>query len=187
MPVLLAVPAIALCTIMGATLFPRHTYRLQSALKLTDTTSQHYQVVEGSVKDGDTFRVSDGREELEIQLCGIDAPESKQPLGLESRDHLKALIDQGDGGIVLVKAGSARHGHTVAEAFVLTGREDEPEIHLNSEMLMSGMAYLETAFVDTCSNGHLFTAAEERAQKQTVGVWALTNQEKPWKNKANRP
>ena len=128
--------------------------------------------------------MSDGSKELEIQLCGIDAPETEQPLGLESRDHLKALIDQGDGGIVLVKAGSARNGHTVAEAFVLTGREDEPEIHLNSEMLMIGMAYLEPAFVDTCSNDHLFAVAEGVAKEQTVGVWALTDPEKSWEYRA---
>ena len=34
--------------------------------------SEHYQIVEGSVYDGDTLRVTDGRKELKIRFCGID-------------------------------------------------------------------------------------------------------------------
>lgn len=37
-------------------------------------TSERYRLVEGSVYDGDTLRVTDGRQEIKIRLCGIDAP-----------------------------------------------------------------------------------------------------------------
>jgi endonuclease YncB( thermonuclease family) len=37
--------------------------------------SKTYQLVAGSVHDGDTLRVTDGGEEIKIRLCGIDAPE----------------------------------------------------------------------------------------------------------------
>jgi endonuclease YncB( thermonuclease family) len=48
------------------------------------------QVKPGSVHDGDTLRVVRGNEELKIRLCGIDAPEIKQTLGIESRDYLRS-------------------------------------------------------------------------------------------------
>ena len=44
----------------------------------------------GSIYDGDTLRVVRGNEELKIRFCGIDAPELKQPLGVESRDYLRS-------------------------------------------------------------------------------------------------
>ena len=44
--------------------------------------SQSWQVVPGSVYDGDTLRVRRGVEELKIRFCGIDAPEKKQPRGI---------------------------------------------------------------------------------------------------------
>jgi hypothetical protein len=43
----------------------------------------------------DTLRATDGDQEFKIQLCGIDALEKDQPMGVESRDHLQELIDQG--------------------------------------------------------------------------------------------
>ena len=38
--------------------------------------SEHYQIVEGSVYDGDTLRVTDGRKETKIRLCGVDGATS---------------------------------------------------------------------------------------------------------------
>jgi len=75
--------------------------------KATDSIpdSELYYLVEGSVYDGDTLRVrrcDEQCEELKIRLCGIDAPEKDQQLGVESRDHLRSLIDQGfeDGRLI---------------------------------------------------------------------------------------
>ena len=56
-----------------------------------------------SIYDGDTLRVINGAEELKVRFCGIDAPEKDQPLGIESRDHLRSLIDQGDGTVYLIR------------------------------------------------------------------------------------
>lgn len=52
--------------------------------------AEQWQVKPGSIHDGDTLRVVRGNEELKIRLCGIDAPELKQPLGIESRDYLRS-------------------------------------------------------------------------------------------------
>ncbi|MEN9871990.1 MAG: hypothetical protein RLZZ171_2982 [Cyanobacteriota bacterium] len=53
------------------------------------------QVKPGSVHDGDTLRVVRGSEEKKIRLCGIDAPELKMPLGIESRDYLRSVCPKG--------------------------------------------------------------------------------------------
>ncbi len=47
----------------------------------------------GSVYDGDTLRVFCNGQESKIRFACIDAPETKQTGGIESRDHLRSLID----------------------------------------------------------------------------------------------
>ncbi|MEM8723285.1 MAG: hypothetical protein AAGE84_29030 [Cyanobacteria bacterium P01_G01_bin.39] len=56
----------------------------------SDNYGSQWQVKPGSIYDGDTLRVVRGNEELKIRFCGIDAPELKQPLGVESRDYLRS-------------------------------------------------------------------------------------------------
>ena len=53
-----------------------------------------YQLVPGSIYDGDTLRVTDGSQEIKVRLCGIDAPERDMPMGVESRDHLRNIVAQ---------------------------------------------------------------------------------------------
>ena len=103
--------------------------------------SEYYTIVPNSIYDGDTFRVSNGSEELKVRLCGIDAPEKDQALGTEYRDHLRRLIDAGSGQVILVKTDTDQYGRIIAEAFIPTGNGDE-EIHLNSKMVADGMAYV---------------------------------------------
>ena len=95
--------------------------------------TEYYQVVKGSIYDGDTLRVARGGQELKIRLCGIDAPEKDQAGGIESRDHLRSLVAQGDGSIGVVPIEKDRYGRTVADLFVI--RPDDSEIHLNSQMI----------------------------------------------------
>ena len=56
---------------------------------------ERWQLKPGSIYDGDTLRVVKGDEELKIRFCGIDAPEvkPKQPMGIESRDYLRSLVE----------------------------------------------------------------------------------------------
>ena len=60
-----------------------------------DNHAEEWKVKPGSIYDGDTLRLIDSDRELKIRLCGIDAPELKQPLGIESRDYLRSLIAKG--------------------------------------------------------------------------------------------
>ena len=49
---------------------------------------EEYQLVPGSIHDGDILRVTNGSEELKLRLCGIDAPSHLKisPLTIEKRD-----------------------------------------------------------------------------------------------------
>ncbi len=161
-------------------LSPKTAEQLTTRLEPTSSgTSQHYDLVPGSVYDGDTFRVSDGNQEIKVRLCGMDAPEKDQATGIESRDHLRSLIAQGNGRIILVPTDIDQYGRTVAEAFVPTDNGDE-EIHLNAQMVGDGMAYVYPQYVGSCPNGVRMQAAEEDTKQQVIGVWANPVSQKPW-------
>lgn len=140
--------------------------------------SQNMWLVRGSIYDGDTLRVTDGKTETKIRFCGVDSPEIDQPMGVAARDHLRALVDKGEGGqIIVVPIEKDRYGRTVADLFIDLG--DDEEIHLNSQMVMDGMAYHYERYSGSCQPGVL-AKAEAIAKKQSAGVWQNPNAEKPW-------
>ena len=146
--------------------------------------TEWYQVVPGSIYDGDTLRVERGGQELKVRLCGIDAPELKQAGGIESRDHLRSLVAQGDGAIGVVAVEKDQYKRTVADLFVI--RPDGSEIHLNSQLVMDGMAYHYEKYSGSCPQPDVLVRAEEIAKEQSVGVWAKPNAEKPWEYRKQR-
>ena len=141
--------------------------------------SEQYQLVPGSVYDGDTLRVTDGSKEIKIRLCGIDAPEKEQPMGIEARDHLRDLIAQGDGSLIVVPVKRDRYERTVADVFVpLAGTEEE--IHLNTQMVLDGYAYHYEQSSSDCPDDYLLARVEERAKASGLGVWVNPDAERPW-------
>ena len=99
-------------------------------------------------------------------------------MGIEARDHLRSLIDQGEGSLVVVPVEQDRYGRTVAEIFVpMAGTEEE--IHVNTQMVLDGMAYQYARHSGGCPNGMLLAGAEGRAKAQSVGVWGRTEVVKP--------
>ena len=138
-----------------------------------------WQVKEGSIYDGDTLRVVRGNEEKKIRFCGTDAPEIKQKLGVESRDYLRSLIAKGDGTIYVLEVESDRYGRTVAELFMPLKDNSEQEIHLNTEMIMAGMAWHYEQYSGNCPNQYGFEIAESIARDEKVGVYSGSHIE-PW-------
>ena len=98
--------------------------------------------------------------------------------GIESRDHLRSLVAQGDGYIGVAPVEKDRYGRTVADLFVML--EDDVEIHLNSQMVMDGHAYHYAQYSDSCPQPEILTRAEEIARKQSMGLWSNPGAEKPW-------
>ena len=103
----------------------------------SQTESLRCEVVKDSIYDGDTFRVEcDGRQ-LKIRLCGIDAPEVKQPLGIESRNYLRSLVASSQSQVMVIEMDRDRYGRSVAEVLL---ESPSGEQSVQEEMLKAGMA-----------------------------------------------
>jgi endonuclease YncB( thermonuclease family) len=142
--------------------------------------SQYYQLKEGSVYDGDTFRVIDPNgQELKLRVACIDAPEKKQALGIESRDYLRSLLAKNPNKLIVVEKEREGYGRMVAEIFVPTGKGDE-EIPISGMMIKEGMAYYYAQYSKNCSdNAERYAQLEKEAKRSRVGVWKNPNAMKP--------
>ena len=142
--------------------------------------SQYYQLKEGSVYDGDTFRVIDPNgQELKLRIACIDAPEKKQALGIESRDYLRSLLAKNPNKLIVVEKEREGYGRMVAEIFIPTGKGDE-EIPISGMMIKDGMAYYYAQYSKNCSdNAERYAQLEKEAQRSRVGVWKNPNAMKP--------
>lgn len=129
------------------------------------------------VADGDTITVVRGSQKEKIRFCGIDAPESKQPLGKESKAHLQQLINEAKGEVQLSMIESDRYGRQVAEVFTVLG--DGKEKFLQEELLKAGLAYHYAKYSSNCPNRDALVDAEAIALANRAGVWS-GNYEKPW-------
>ncbi|MEL7224855.1 MAG: thermonuclease family protein [Cyanobacteria bacterium J06576_12] len=169
-----------LAVAITAKISPQWVERLTSPLEPEYSgNSESYTLVPGSIYDGDTFQVSNGVDEIKVRLCGVDAPEKDQALGTESRDHLRSLIAQGRGRVTLIKTDTDQYGRTIAEVFIPTGNGEE-EIHVNSQMVADGMAYVYPQYVGSCPNAEPMKIAERVAKDASAGVWANPVSQKPW-------
>ena len=100
-------------------------------------------------------------------------------MGIEARDHLRSLIAQGDGSLIVVPVKRDRYDRTVADVFVvLPGREEE--IHLNTQMILDGYAYHYEQYSGDCPDDYLLARVEERAKAAGLGVWMNPDLERPW-------
>lgn len=143
--------------------------------------SEEYQVI--SVHDGDTITVQGSWGKQKIRLCGIDAPELEQPLGYESRDLARSLVDEAGNNIVLMPIEKDRYGRTVAEVFVVL--KDGQEKSLQEELLKSGLAYVYEQYVSDCLNADPMRSAEAIARSKRTGVWSGSHV-KPWDYRRQR-
>lgn len=149
-----------------------------------EITPETWQVKEGSIYDGDTLRARRGEEEQKIRFCGIDAPGKKMPMGVEARDHLRSLVEIGNGEVLLVPVEKDRYGRTVAEVYVKDSRSTA--INLNVQMVRDGYAWHYERYSGNCPIRDEFAIAQEMAQKESLGIWS-GNPQAPWDyRKANK-
>ncbi|MEG4329231.1 thermonuclease family protein [Microcoleus sp. herbarium5] len=134
-----------------------------------------YEVVPKSVHDGDTLRVRSPKGEiLKVRFACIDAPELKQPLGEESRNHLRSIINKGNNKVRLQPITVDRYGRTVAQLWNNNGL-------IQSQMTIAGMAYGYEQYKRDCPNWEAVRSTEAQAQEAQIGVWKLPGSgEKPW-------
>ena len=66
----------------------------------------------------------------------------------------------------------------IAEAFIPLA-DNEAEIHLNSQMVEDGMAYVYPQYVGSCPNAEPMRMAERTAKAAVIGVWNNAQSQKP--------
>lgn len=121
------------------------------------------------ISDGDTMTVySETQEKLRIRFAGIDAPETDQPGGLESKAHLMELLPKGT-GIKLDEQTKDRYGRTVA----IVRRNGR---NINLEQIRSGHAWVYRQY----NNSHEDIGAEHEARSMRKGLWANASPIAPW-------
>ncbi len=151
---------------------------IDNILPTNEPNSIYGRVVPDSVYDGDTIRIvnRDNGEEIKIRFCGIDAPEMKQPGGIEARDYLRSLLpDNAD--VVIVPIEPDRYGRLVADIF---NDSVQGETYINGNMVLNGYAWHYERYSANCSDRQALITAETLAKQNNLGVYADPNAKKPW-------
>ena len=133
-----------------------------------------YEVIANSIHDGDTLRVRSSKGEvLKVRFACIDAPELKQPLGQESRNYLRSMINEAGGKVKVKVINTDRYGRSVAEIWTKSGL-------LQSRMTGAGMAFAYDQYSKDCPNWDAVKSSEKEAMEFKLGVWRSPNFERPW-------
>jgi endonuclease YncB( thermonuclease family) len=140
-----------------------------------------YEVIPGSIHDGDTLRVRSPKGEiLKIRFACVDAPELKQGLGEESRNYLRSMINEAGGKVKVQIVDTDQYGRSVAELWTKSGL-------LQSRMTAAGMAFAYDQYSKNCPHWDAVKSSEKAASELKVGVWRSPNFERPWDyRKSNR-
>ena len=139
------------------------------------------------VLDGDTFHClpdttingakihKDGT--ISVRLRGVDAPEKRQPSGMDAKESLKELI--GKKTVKLDIKDIDRYGRVAAYVFV-------NGMNVNLEQVKRGLAWAYTEYLDRPYASEFYDA-EKQARKQRLGLWKELNPTPPWEwRKKNR-
>jgi len=119
-----------------------------------------------SIHDGDSVRVTYGKESIRIRLLGIDAPEIDQPRGDDSLRHLAALTDD---TVYIEPAGYDGFGRMLAVLWA----SHRSRASVNEHMVWGGMAY---AFL---TEDAALLEAQAEAMIAQRGVWGDENSVHP--------
>lgn len=128
-----------------------------------------------SVSDGDTVRITNGRNTERIRLCGIDAPEKAQERGQEARDRLVELVR--DRQIRPYFVERDKYGRMVAELFAI---DETGEVFVNEAMARAGLAWHYAQYSGNCPNRDAIAMASELAIAQRAGVHGDPGAIAPW-------
>src|SRR5205823_6715122 len=142
----------------------------------TPTVSSTGQVLTGHVvrvADGDTVTILDSTNtQHRIRLQGIDAPESHQAFGTQSKQSLSQLIFDKDVTVEYQK--TDRYGRLVGK-IILDGAD------INLEQVKAGMAWHYKDYEDeqTLTDRDLYARAEDEARNARRGLWVDANPIEP--------
>lgn len=114
------------------------------------------------VSDGDTLTcLTNQRQSIKTRLHGIDAPESKQAFGTQSKISLSNLVYGKD--VVLNVKDRDKYGRTVADVLI-NGKS------ANLAQVENGMAWAYRQYLKG-DDALVYVAAETRAKSAKRGLW----------------
>ena len=114
-----------------------------------------------AISDGDTIKVLDAQKvQHKIRLDAIDAPETGQAFGTQSKRYLSNLASGRN--VRIVYSGTDRYGRILGTVFI-GGR------NINLMLVEAGYAW---HYVQFAPDRREFTEAEARARKARKGLWA---------------
>lgn len=126
-----------------------------------------------SVYDGDTITLQTEAGTKKIRLAGIDAPEIKQPYGIESRDALRqGVLNQ---SVTVDTTKLDKYGRFVGK--VLIDGED-----INLKQVTRGLAWVYVKYMGelTGEDRLKYQYAQEEAQQGRLGLWSQVAAVEPW-------
>jgi endonuclease YncB( thermonuclease family) len=127
-----------------------------------------------AVADGDTLTVLEANQQQHaVRLSGIDAPESDQPYGTVSGDHLERLVSDKDVAVLYDKLD--RYGRIVGK--VIVDNQDA-----NLKQVQTGLAwhYKHYQSEQSLRDRERYAKAETDARNAAIGLWAEANPIAPW-------
>ena len=125
------------------------------------------------IADGDTITVLDGiNAQHRIRLQGIDAPESHQAFGTQSKKNLSNMIF--DRQVTVEYEKTDQYGRIVGK-ILLDGKD------INLEQIKAGMAwhYKEYQREQSPTDRELYARAEDEARHARRGLWADADPAEP--------
>jgi micrococcal nuclease len=125
------------------------------------------------VADGDTIRVLVNREEKTVRLEGIDAPETRQSFGNQSKRALSQMVFGRD--VSVLYSAEDRAGRIVG---MITMDGDD----INAKMIEQGWAWHYREYGEE----RRFAELERKAKSAKLGIWADPNPLPPWEFRARQ-
>lgn len=118
------------------------------------------------VSDGDTLTcLTNGNKQYKVRLHGIDAPESRQDFGTQSRNSLSSLVFGKN--VTLNVKDTDKYGRSVADVLI-NGKS------ANLSQVENGYAWAYRQYL-TGNDKTVYVAAENRARAAKLGLWAMPN------------
>ncbi len=133
-----------------------------------------------AVTDGDTIKILDAANvQHVIRLAGIDAPEKNMPFGQRSKQNLSGLV-YGKEAIVEGEKDD-RYGRLVGKVMV-------NGIDANLAQIRAGIAwhYKQYQREQSAEDRQAYSAVEDAAKSNKLGLWADVDPVQPWVWRADR-
>jgi len=127
------------------------------------------------IMDGDTFKIlTKDSTTVKIRLANIDCPEKKQPFSTKAKQFVSEAIFSKTVAVQVLK--KDRYRRLIANVFY------GDSINLNHQLVKNGLAWHYLKY----SKDTILQSLEDKARKQSIGLWADKNAISPWQWRANK-